>query len=73
MGLHYSLIKTAKMENEFEVINWNDMKLKLKEEYPTLTNSDLQWRHSSKEEVLHTIAQKLKKSYRELQEKLEML
>jgi hypothetical protein len=59
------------MNKEFDVIYWNDLKVKLKQEYPMLTNADLQWRHSTKEDLLKMIAIKLGKRYRELQDIIE--
>ncbi len=56
------------MKNEWEVISWNDIKSRLKEEYPLLTNADLIWRHGTKEDLIEMIAFKLGKTYKELQE-----
>jgi hypothetical protein len=47
------------MEREYNIIHWNSLKSKLKLEYPALTNSDLMWRHSTKEDLLEMIANKL--------------
>jgi hypothetical protein len=59
------------MENEFDIIYWNDLKGKLKQNYPVLTNSDLLWRHGTEEDLLRTIAFKLGKTKRQLQEIIE--
>jgi len=59
------------MENEWEIISWNDIKSKLKEEYPLLTNADLIWRHGKTEDLIEMIAFKLGKTSRELQEIIE--
>ena len=61
------------MNNELDVMYWNDLKYKLKQEYPLLTGADLQWRHSSTDELLMEIALKLGKTLKELQEKIENL
>jgi hypothetical protein len=59
------------MKDEYEVMNWNDLKAKLQHAYPLLTSADLQWRHGTTEEMLSMIAQKLRKTYRQLVEILE--
>jgi hypothetical protein len=51
--------------------NWNDLKCKLKKKFPLLTNADLQWRYTSKEEQLSTLALRLGKTNRELKEIIE--
>jgi hypothetical protein len=61
------------MNNEFDVIYWNDLKNKLKLEYPLLTNADLLWRHSSTDDLLMEIALKLGKTFKELKERIENL
>jgi len=61
------------MNQETEVICWNDMRGKLKLRFPLLTNADLQWRHSSQEDLLEMIALKLGKTYKELLEITETL
>ena len=59
------------MKNEFDIIYWNDLKGKLKQNYPVLTNSDLLWRHGREEDLLRMIAFKLGKTKRELQAIIE--
>ena len=59
------------MEKEFDVYYWNNLKGKLKENYPVLTNSDLVWRYVTEEDFLRTIAFKLGKTKRQLQEIIE--
>jgi len=61
------------MENEMEIVYWDDLKIRLKRKYPLLTNSDLVWRHSSQEDLLEMIALKLGKTYKELQVEIEMI
>jgi len=55
------------MNQEFEIINWNDVKGKLKIRYPFLTTADLQWRHSNQDDLLEMIALKLGITFKELQ------
>jgi hypothetical protein len=59
------------MKNEYEIISWNDIKVRLKEQYPFLTNADLVWRHGTKEDLIEMIANKLRIPCRELQEIIE--
>ncbi len=54
------------MEQEYEILYWNDLGSKLKQRFPLLTNADLLWRHTSKEDLLDMIALKLGKTYKEL-------
>ena len=54
------------MEQELDVIYWNDLTSKLKQKFPLLTNADLLWRHTTQEDLLDMIALKLGKTYREL-------
>jgi hypothetical protein len=60
------------MEKEFDLVYWNKLKSKLKQEYPLLTNADLLWRNNTKEELLRTIALKLGKTRREMLEIIDM-
>jgi len=61
------------MENEMEIVFWDDLKVRLKKKYPNLTNSDLVWRHSSREDLLEMIALKMGMTYRELQVEIDMV
>lgn len=56
------------MNKEYEVLLWNDVRSALRERYPTLTNADLNWRHSSIDDLLEMIALKLGKSGQELRD-----
>jgi hypothetical protein len=68
-----SIFKIIKMDKEFDILYWNDLKGKLKQEYPLLTGADLQWRHSSTDELLMEIALKLGKTFKEVKERIEFL
>jgi len=59
------------MDKDFDFIYWDDLKSKLKQNYPQLTNADLQWRNSTEEDLLRMIAFKLGKTKRELQAAIE--
>ncbi len=61
------------MERESSIIHWNDLKSKLRMVYPTLTNADLTWRHSSQEDLLEMIANKLGIPYNEMLKIVESL
>ncbi|MBN1416815.1 MAG: hypothetical protein JW973_17085 [Bacteroidales bacterium] len=59
------------MEIKFDIIYWNELKSKLNEKYPVLTNSDLLWRNGTEEDLLRMIALKLRKTKKELQAIIE--
>lgn len=59
------------MYKEFEHISWNDIKGRLKEKFPFLTNADLTWRNSTNEDLLDIISIKLGLSNKELNEVLK--
>ena len=63
--------KSIKMDKEFDFIYWDDLKYKLRQEYPQLTNADLLWRNGTEEDLLRMIAFKLGKTKRELQAVIE--
>jgi len=60
------------MYNEFEIINWNEIKIRLAKEYSQLTNADLQWRDTSQEDLLKTIANNLGISMREIRDVIKI-
>jgi len=47
------------MNKNFDAIYWNSLKIRLKQEYPQLTNADLQWRYGTKEDLYWMISLKL--------------
>jgi hypothetical protein len=51
----------------------DDLKSKLKQNYPQLTNADLHWRNNTEDDLLRMIAFKLGKTKRELQAAIENL
>ena len=46
--------------------NWNEQKTKLKTQFPTLTDADLQYENGKKDEMLERIQTKLGKTKEEL-------
>ncbi|MDO8952513.1 MAG: hypothetical protein Q7U86_07800 [Draconibacterium sp.] len=61
------------MDLMFDLDHWERVKWKLKRLYPQLTDSDLIWRHESKENLFTLIATKLvisKKAFTEIVESL---
>ncbi|HAN17131.1 MAG: hypothetical protein A2X13_06400 [Bacteroidetes bacterium GWC2_33_15] len=56
------------MDKELDIIYWNDLKIKLKKKYSTLTTADLQWRHGSIDDLLMPISFKLGKTKKELKD-----
>lgn len=61
------------MNKEFDVINWNEVKLVLKQKYSQLTNADLQWRDSNKDDLLKTIANNLGITLKEIREAIKTI
>ncbi len=61
-------MKTGPDYDELESI-----KEKLSSKYPTLTKSDLIWRHGTRVEWLRMIATKLGKTSRELQKEIDLV
>jgi hypothetical protein len=61
------------MNQELIVMDWNDIRSKLKLRFPALTNADLHWRHTSQEDILVMIAGKLGTPYKELVDIIEEL
>lgn len=53
------------MDNEFDLKQWENVKRKLKSLYPQLTDSDLIWRHETKNDLFNMIATKLVMSNKE--------
>jgi hypothetical protein len=47
------------MKNEFDLENWDTVRWRLKSMYPQLTDSDLIWRHETKDNLYNLIARKL--------------
>jgi len=56
------------MENEFDNVYWNDLKNKIKQNYPQLTNADLTYRYGTEEDLLKQIANTLLITRKELRE-----
>mgnify|MGYP004703350087 CR=1 FL=1 len=46
------------MNTKFDLDHWERVKWKLKSLYPQLTDSDLMWRHESKDNLYYQIASK---------------
>lgn len=61
------------METDFDLKHWENVKEKLKNLYPQLTDSDLIWRHESKENLYYLIATKLVISKKEFSEIVDSL
>jgi hypothetical protein len=61
------------MDVKFDLDHWERVKWKLKKLYPQLTDSDLIWRHESKDNMFYEIASKLvisKKAFADLVDSL---
>jgi hypothetical protein len=59
------------MNEGFDYKYWDEIKIKLFKMYPSLTRSDLLWRHGSKDDLLDMIANKLGKTTKELQNEID--
>jgi hypothetical protein len=59
------------MQQEFDIHQWNLNKFKLLKKYPELTTADLIWRHETKNELFHTIADKLGMTQKGFEELIE--
>ena len=61
------------MNKEYDIIYWNDLKIKLKKKYSKLTTADLQWRNSTIDDLLIPISYKLGLTKKDLQGVIEKL
>jgi hypothetical protein len=61
------------MEKPFDLSHWENVKGKLKNLYPQLTDADLIWRHETKDNLFKLIATKLVISKKEFTEIVESL
>jgi hypothetical protein len=59
------------MNNEMDIMLWNELMVKLKQNYPVLTKSDLAMRQGSQKDLLNMISNKLGKPTRVMLEELE--
>lgn len=56
------------MSTEKDVVNWNEVKVKLKKKYAQLNNADLDWRDTNEDDLLKTIANNLGITVKEIRE-----
>jgi len=61
------------METDFDLKHWDNVKDKLKSLYPQLTDSDLIWRHETKNDLFNLIATKLVISKKEFSDLVDSL
>lgn len=61
------------MDNEFDLVQWEHVKRKLKRLYPQLTDSDLIWRHETKNDLYNMIATGLGKTLKEFEDIIDSL
>ena len=61
------------MKSNLDLNHWENIKWKLKRIYPQLTDSDLIWRHETKNDLFNMIATKLVISKKEFSEIVESL
>jgi hypothetical protein len=65
--------KATSMDKVLDPVIWNDLKFKLKQKYPVLTNADLLSRTGMEEDLFRMVAYKLGKTKKELQEIIDKL
>ena len=61
------------MDTDFDLKHWDNLKDKLKDLYPQLTDSDLIWRHETKNDLFNLIATKLVISKKEFSDIVDSL
>jgi uncharacterized protein YjbJ (UPF0337 family) len=61
------------MNKETLKANWNQLKERLKEKYPPLTEGDLQYVHGKEEELFGRLQQKLGKTRAEIEREFDHL
>jgi hypothetical protein len=61
------------MDKVLDLVTWNNLKYKLKQQFPVLTNADLLSRTGMEEDLLRMVAYKLGKTKKELQAIIEKL
>ncbi len=54
-------------------VNWNELKLKLKQKYPRLTKADLHCQEGMEQDMLRMVEYKLRKTRKEMQYIIEKL
>ena len=59
------------MEAKFDINQWRQIKDKLKDQYPELTNADLIWGRVSGEDLIQMISTKLGKSRKDLMDVID--
>lgn len=60
------------MKGEFDFASWFEAKHHLIVKYPALTQSDLDYRHGTKDDLLQAISRKLGKTKKELEIEIEV-
>lgn len=61
------------METNFDMNQWKYIKDKLRNKYPELTDSDLDWGHIMREDLLQKISSRLGKTKKELMDEIDSL
>jgi hypothetical protein len=59
------------MKGEFDFASWFEAKHHLIVKYPDLTQSDVDYRHGTKDDLLQAISRKLGKTKKELEQEIE--
>jgi hypothetical protein len=61
------------MDKVLDPVTWNELKFKLKQRYPVLTNADLLSRTGMEEDLFRMVAYKIGMTKKELREVIESL
>ena len=58
------------METKFDMNEWGKIRIQLRNKYPELTDADLIWGRTSREELIQMISTKLGKTQKELMDEI---
>jgi len=58
------------METKFDMNEWGRIRIQLRNKYPELTDADLIWGRTSREELIQMISTKLGKTQKELMDEI---
>ena len=58
------------METKFDMNEWKRIRIQLRNKYPELTDADLIWGRTSREELIQMISTKLGKTQKELMDEI---
>jgi hypothetical protein len=59
------------MKTKFDIIQWGFIKDKLRDKYPDLSDADMLWGRTTRDDLLQNISTKLGKTKKELMEVID--